>query len=148
VQVSKGPQQVVVPSVVGSSFESATSALQAKNFAVARGPDVDSNQPKGTVVNQSPAGGTLQNPGTTITLSVSKGPKTSTVPDVTTLTQRDAQTQLKASGFKVSIVTQDVSDPSQDGIVQTQDPPGGSQAPQGTTVTIAVGKFTGTTTPR
>ncbi|HEX6664756.1 MAG TPA: PASTA domain-containing protein, partial [Gaiellaceae bacterium] len=148
VQVSKGPQQVAVPSVVGSSFQSATSALQAKGFAVARGPDVDSNQPKDTVVSQSPAGGTLQNPGTTITLSLSKGPKTSTVPDVTTLTQRDAQTQLKASGFKVSIVTQDVSDPSQDGIVQTQDPPGGSQAPQGSIVTIAVGKFTGSTTPR
>ena len=145
-QVSKGPQQIAVPNVVGSSFETATSTLQAKGFAVARGPDVDSDQPKGTVVDQSPTGGTLQNPGTTITLRLSKGPKTSTVPDVTTLTQRDAQTQLRASGFKVSIVTQDVGDPSQDGIVQTQDPPGGSQAPQGSTVTIAVGKFSGTAT--
>jgi len=47
----------------------------------------------------------------------------------------------------VKIVSQPVTDQSQDGIVQTQDPPGGSQQPPGTIVTIAVGKFTGTPTP-
>jgi beta-lactam-binding protein with PASTA domain len=60
---------------------------------------------------------------------------------VTSLSQSDAQAQLKASGFKVKIVSQAVSDPTQDGIVQTQDPPGGTQAPPGSLVTIAVGKF-------
>jgi eukaryotic-like serine/threonine-protein kinase len=63
------------------------------------------------------------------------------VPDVTTLSQNDAQATLKASGFQVRIVSQPVTDPSQDGIVQTQDPPGGTQQPPGATVTIAVGKF-------
>ena len=69
------------------------------------------------------------------------------VPDVTTLSQNDAQAQLKASGFGVHIVTQPVTDPSQDGIVQTQDPPGGTQAAPGKVVTIAVGKFDAPTTP-
>ena len=54
---------------------------------------------------------------------------------------------LKASGFGVKIVSQPVTDESQDGIVQTQDPPGGSQQAPGMIVTIAVGKFTGTPTP-
>ena len=144
VQVSKGPQPVAVPDVTGSSFDSATSALQARGFAVARGPDVESDQPKNTVVAQSPAGGTLQAPGTTITLRLSKGPKTTAVPDVTTLSQSDAQAQLTAAGFRVRIVSQPVSDPTQDGIVQTQNPAGGSQAATGSTVTIAVGKFTAT----
>ena len=58
----------------------------------------------------------------------------------------DAQAQLRASGFRVRIVPQDVTDPNQEGIVQTQDPAGGTQAPPGSTVTIAVGRFTGTTT--
>ncbi|TML03255.1 MAG: PASTA domain-containing protein [Actinobacteria bacterium] len=80
-------------------------------------------------------------------LQVSKGPTTSTVPDVTSLSQSDAQAQLKASGFGVQIVSQPVTDPSQDGIVQTQDPPGGSKAPPGSTVTIAVGKFGETSPP-
>jgi serine/threonine-protein kinase len=142
-KVSKGPKPVIVPSVVGSTFESANSALLGAGFAVRR-KDVDDNAPKDSVIAQSPDAGTYQPPGTTVTLTVSRGPKTSTIPDVTSLSQADAVTQLKASGFRVKIVTQAVNDPGQDGIVQTQDPTG--QAPPGTVVTIAVGKFTATTT--
>jgi serine/threonine-protein kinase len=144
-KVSKGPQPVIVPSVIGSTFDSANSALLGRGFAVRR-KDVDSEQPANTVVAQSPDAGTYQPPGATITLSVSKGPTTSTVPDVTSLSQADAVAQLKASGFKVRIVSQPVTDSSQDGIVQTQDPAGSTKAPPGSTVTIAVGKFGGTTT--
>jgi beta-lactam-binding protein with PASTA domain len=142
-KVSNGPKPVIVPSVVGSTFESANSALLGAGFAVRR-KDVDNDAPKDTVVAQTPDAGTYQPPGTTITLTVSRGPKTSTVPDVTSLSQADAITQLRASGFKVKVVTQAVNDPNQDGIVQTQDPTG--QAPPGTVVTIAVGKYSGTTT--
>jgi eukaryotic-like serine/threonine-protein kinase len=142
-KVSKGPQPVIVPSVVGSNFDSANSALLGAGFAVKR-KDVENDAPKDTVIGQSPDAGTYQVPGSTITLTVSRGPKTSTVPDVTSLSQNDAIAQLRASGFRVKVVPQPVNDPNQDGIVQTQDPTG--QAPPGSTVTIAVGKFSGTTT--
>src|SRR5438445_4867902 len=145
-KVSKGPQPIGIPNVIGQSFESAQSTLLGKGFAVSR-MDVKSDQPKDTVIGISPGPGTLEPPNTNIRLTVSKGPTTSMVPDVTSLSQNDAQAQLKASGFKVRIVPQPVSDPSQDGIVQTQDPTGGTQAPPGSFVTIAVGKFGGTTTP-
>jgi serine/threonine-protein kinase len=144
--VSKGPTPVGVPNVVGSTYDTASSILQAKGFAVRR-TDVKSDQPKDTVIGMTPTAGTLQPPGAIINLTVSKGPTTSTVPDVTTLSQNDAQAQLKASGFGVHIVPQPVTDPSQDGIVQTQDPPGGTQAAPGKVVTIAVGKFGAPTTP-
>jgi eukaryotic-like serine/threonine-protein kinase len=144
-KVSNGPKPVAVPNEIGSTFATANSALLGAGFAVKR-KDVQSDQPKDTVVDQSPAGGTYQPPGATITLSVSKGPTTSTVPDVTSLSQGDAVNQLKASGFQVRIVSQPVTDSGQDGIVQTQDPTGGSKAPPNSTVTIAVGKFGGTTT--
>jgi serine/threonine-protein kinase len=144
--VSKGPTPVGVPNVVGSTYDTASSILQAKGFAVRR-TDVKSDQPKDTVIGMTPTAGTLQPPGAIINLTVSKGPSTSMVPDVTTLSQNDAQDQLKASGFGVHIVTQPVTDPSQDGIVQTQDPPGGTQAAPGKVVTIAVGKFGAPTTP-
>jgi eukaryotic-like serine/threonine-protein kinase len=144
-RVSNGPKPVIVPNVVGSTFDSANSSLLGSGFAVRR-KDVESDQPKDTVVAQSPDAGTYQPPGSTIVLSVSKGPTTSTVPDVTSISQNDAVAQLKASGFRVNIVSQPVTDPNQDGIVQTQDPAGGTKAPPGSTVTIAVGKFSGTTT--
>jgi eukaryotic-like serine/threonine-protein kinase len=146
VNVSKGPQPVAVPTVIGSTFETASSVLQGRGFAVARGPDVESDQPTGTVVSQSPNAGTFQAPGATITLRVSKGPTTTAVPDVTSLAQQDAVQQLRASGFRVAIVAQDVDDPTQDGIVQTQDPVGGKQAQPGSTVTISVGRFLQATT--
>src|SRR2546426_7892933 len=145
-RVSKGPTPIAVPNVIGSSFESAQSTLLGKGFAVSR-TDVKSDQPKDTVIGMSPGPGTFQPPNTNIKLTVSKGPTTSTVPDVTSLSQSDAQAQLKASGFKVRIVPQAVTDPSQDGIVQTQDPAGGTQAPPESFVTIAVGKFGAGTTP-
>jgi eukaryotic-like serine/threonine-protein kinase len=140
-KVSKGLQPVAVPDVRGSSFATASNQLQGLGFAVAR-KNVDSNQPKDTVVDQSPGPGTSVSPGSTITLSVSNGPKTSAVPDVTSQDQASAQQQLTASGFKVHIVTQPVTDSSQDGIVLSQDPTGGTQAPPGTVVTIVVGKLT------
>ncbi len=142
-RVSNGPKPVIVPNVVGSTFDSANSSLLGRGFGVRR-KDVDSEQPKDTVVAQSPDPGTYQPPGSTIILSVSKGPTTSTVPDVTSISQNDAVAQLRASGFRVNIVPQPVADPNQDGIVQTQDPAGGTKAPPGSTVTIAVGKFSGT----
>jgi len=144
-QVSNGPKPVIVPSVIGSTFDTANSRLLGAGFAVRR-KDVESDQPAGTIVAQSPDAGTYQPPGATISLSVSKGPTTSTVPDVTSLAQADALAQLRASGFKVHIVAQPVTDPDQDGIVQTQDPAGSAKAKPGSTVTIAVGKFEGSTT--
>src|SRR5204862_8139502 len=85
-EVSKGARPIAVPPVVGQSFESASGELTSAGFAVAR-KDVDSTQLQGIVVGQSPGPNSLQPRGSTITLSVSKGPKLSTVPDVTGLDQ-------------------------------------------------------------
>ena len=77
---------------------------------------------------------------------MSKGPKTSTVPDVTSQDQAAAESELQASGFHVRVEPQPTTDASKDGIVLSQTPTGGTQAPPGSTVTIVVGKVTGTTT--
>src|SRR6266511_203040 len=139
--VSKGVQPVGVPPVVGQPYDNAASTLEAAGFKVARR-NVPSNQPEGTVIAQAPSANALAPPGSTITLNVSKGPKTSTVPDVTSLDEAGARSPLEASGLKVNAPTEPPTDPGQDGFVLRQDPAGGTQAPAGTTVTIVVGKFT------
>jgi serine/threonine-protein kinase len=144
--VSKGPQPIAVPNVVGHTFATANSELQAAGFAVARH-NVESDQPAETVVSVNPSPGTYQPKGTTITVNVSKGPTTSTVPDVTSQDQASAVSQLRASGFRVHIVNQTTMNPDEDGIVLSQDPLGGTRAPQGTTITISVGKLGVSTTP-
>ena len=102
--------------------------------------DVESDQPADRVVDQSPSGSAPA--GSTIKLSVSKGPKTSSVPDVTSQDEQSARDTLTSAWFKVQVQNQDVTDPGLEGIVLDQSPGGGNQAPQGSTVRITVGRFT------
>jgi serine/threonine-protein kinase len=76
-----------------------------------------------------------------ITLQVSRGPQTSQVPDVTSLSEEDATAQLIQSGFEVQSVEEIVDTEDLDGRVLSQDPEGGTEADQGTTVVIVVGRF-------
>ena len=76
-----------------------------------------------------------------MTLSVSKGPKESAVPDVTSQDEATASATLEGAGFDVVVQDEETTDPSADGIVLSQDPPGGTKAAPGTTVTIFVGRL-------
>ena len=140
VNVSKGPRPVTVPNVIGSAFESAESQLQGIGFAVAR-EDVEDEAAAGIVVGQNPAAGSQQGKGSVVTLQVSEGPQRSQVPDVESQTEADARAQLQASGFEVQAVEEIVTQADLDGRVLSQDPPGGSDAEQGSTVVIVVGRF-------
>jgi serine/threonine-protein kinase len=142
INVSKGPVPVSVPNVVGQPIDTASSILQGLLFKVST-TFVDAPDPKNTVIAQSPGAGESAGKGSTVSLTVSNGPKTSTVPDVTSLDVGSAQQTLQDSGFKSRVTYQDVADPNSDGIVQDQSPPGGTQAKPGTTVTITVGRYTG-----
>ena len=140
INVSSGPKPVAVPSVVGQSYDSAAAQLQSAGFTVGR-VDVDSNQPAGQVVDQSPPGNSTASKGSSVTLSVSKGPTTVTVPDVALQTVADARATLRAAGFRVAVVRQDTEDESLDGVVMSQDPGGNSQADPKSVVTLTVGQF-------
>jgi beta-lactam-binding protein with PASTA domain/predicted Ser/Thr protein kinase len=140
INVSEGPKPVAVPPVVGVPYEQAAAELQGAGFAVARR-DVESNDPRGTVVQEDPPANSLAPKGATVTLYVSKGPTKSTVPDVASFSRADAIATLRNSGFKVMVETSDVSDPSLDGVVLFQTPAAGSSVDPGTTVTITVGQY-------
>jgi beta-lactam-binding protein with PASTA domain/predicted Ser/Thr protein kinase len=142
--VSKGPKPVAVPSLVGQPYENATSALQGAGFAVKK-QDVESDQPKGTVVASDPPAGTAVAPGSIVTLSVSKGPKSAAIPDVTSYSEADATATLQGAGFGVQVTKNPTTDPALDGVVISQTPAGGSQAKPGTKVTILVGSLQQTT---
>jgi serine/threonine-protein kinase len=140
INVSKGPKQVLLPSVVGLTYDAAAAQLNAAGFAVRR-VDVDSDQPADTVTKQTPAGGALQPEHVSVTLEVSKGPATLTVPDVINLDTATAQTTLQVGGFKVKVARTDTTDQTQDDHVISQTPAGSTQAKPNTVVTITVGRF-------
>jgi serine/threonine-protein kinase len=140
INVAKGPVPVAVPSVISQPIDQASSQLQALGFKVAT-TFVDSDQPANTVIDQAPPAGQSAGRGSVISLTVSKGPKTSTVPDVTSTDVGSAVSTIEASGFKAKIVHQPVTDPNLDGSVLSQSPEGGNQAKPGTTVTLNVGQL-------
>ena len=145
INVSKGPQPV--PCRASSAARSTRRPRRCRRPASTSAPTfVDSNQPANTVVSQSPGAGSSAAKGSTVSLTVSKGPKTTQVPDVTNLDVATATNNIQAANLKVRIVNVTVTDPSQDGIVQSQNPQGNTQAPVNSTVTINVGRFSGATT--
>jgi serine/threonine-protein kinase len=126
--------------VVGLDYSTALQQLQAAGFAVAR-TDVESTQPAGVVTAQVPSGSSTATKGSTVNLSVSNGPQTNPLPDVTGQTQADATATLKAAGFKVKVTKQDTDVETFDGIVISQDPVGNSQQDPNTLVTLFVGQY-------
>jgi beta-lactam-binding protein with PASTA domain/predicted Ser/Thr protein kinase len=133
--VSQGAQPAALPSVVGLPVAQAQQQLAAAGFTV----QIDSAQvfsdtvPAGQVAQQSPSGSTAPR-GSTVTLTLSKGPQLFPVPDVTGQKLSAAQAALEAAGFKVSVVTLNplVNDPT----VHDESPQGNSQKPKGTQITL------------
>jgi serine/threonine protein kinase len=138
INVSKGPTPITVPGVVGESISQATATLNQAGFKV-NPTYVDSDQPQNTVVAQTPAQNESAAKGSTISITVSKGPKSVAVPDVRTLDVGTATSQLQALNFKVKFTYQTVTDPNQDQIVLDQNPAPGKQVPPNSTVTLVVG---------
>jgi beta-lactam-binding protein with PASTA domain len=132
-----------VPDVKGQRQEAAQRTLNGAGFK-AGVVYVPSDDPQGTVVSQSPAGGLTRPTGTRIQLNVSLGPSPGTqkvVPEVVGLDPQTARARLSSAGFNVQTLSQKVSSRSQNGKVVDEQPAGGRRAPARSTVTIYVGRF-------
>ncbi|MGF4045953.1 Stk1 family PASTA domain-containing Ser/Thr kinase [Paenarthrobacter nitroguajacolicus] len=102
--VSKGPQPIPVPDVRGLTQDAAVKALQDAGLKAVIAPETvnDKTVPKGAVVSQVPATGTLVR-GEAVTLTVSKGPKLVKVPSFIGKQADEAEKELKRLGFKVEV---------------------------------------------
>jgi serine/threonine-protein kinase len=144
INVSRGAKPVTIPDVTGEPYANAQSALIGLGFTVSRVEVASDQQPAGVVVSSNPPQGTAAAQGSRVTLTVSKGPTTTQVPDVTNLTPADATSLLQAAGFTVATITQPVTDPSQDGVVISQDPRGNTTGQQGEVITLTIGQLQST----
>jgi len=146
--VSSGPAPVTVPPVVGATLAAAEQRLSAKGLEYSSS-EAESDRPVGEVLTQSPEAGTEVDPGSSVTLTVSSGPAdtNTTVPNVVGLTSEEAESDLTAAGFTVSIQDQTTGIEPQDGRVIDQNPSGGSTASEGTRIVIMVGVFSPDASP-
>jgi eukaryotic-like serine/threonine-protein kinase len=145
VNVAQGPKPVIVPKVIGEPIQQASADLHQLGFDV--NPSyVNSDQPANQVIDQDPKPGDSAAKHSTINVQVSNGPAPQPVPNVIGQQQDQATQTLQGDGFKVQTQPQDVTDPTQDGVVLSQDPQPNQSAPHGSTVTLTVGQFAGGTT--
>ena len=105
VTISKGPAPVKVPNVVGATLVDAKQALETAGFVVNDPPKTrfSTQAAWNTVIAQMPAGGKLQ-PGETISLVVSLGPKHFAAPDFRGLSRAGAQSLADQHGLQVTFV--------------------------------------------
>jgi eukaryotic-like serine/threonine-protein kinase len=133
--VSRGAAPVTVPDVEGKQENVAQITLQNDGFQVQVQQDTTSTEPSGTVVNQSPLGGTSASPGSKVTIYVSGG---TSVPSVVGVPASSAVTLLQNDGFKVNQVMTAGPAGTTPGNVWQQSPTANTPEPAGYTVTIYI----------
>jgi len=139
---------VTVPDVRGLKLLAARQAIR-KAGLITEFKRVPSEEPKGTVLGQSPKPDQTRKRNDHVFVTVSLGPKPSStagqpaVPDVTGEDEGTARADLDAAGFAVRTVDQSTNDPNETGIVVSQSPRPGAHVPARSQVTIYVSRYSG-----
>ncbi|MEV7044682.1 Stk1 family PASTA domain-containing Ser/Thr kinase [Amycolatopsis sp. NPDC051061] len=149
------PNTVAIPDVKGQSELAAKNTLREKGFnnfapnktVICGVPDASGNTPctndqVNQVISVTPDVGTPVATAAQITLTIGQPPGTAKVPDLKGLSQGDAEAKLKEVGLTLNPSVQEVDTDDQDqvGKVVNQTPQAGSDAQQGASVSISIGK--------
>ena len=155
INVSRGAKPVTVPDVTSQPFANAKSALNGQGFVVGRvghpvGPAAGDRRRRGSAGRDVGAGG-LEDHALRLEGAGHDPGARRDRPDARPPRRRSCT----GAGLTPAVIFDQVTDPSQDGIVQSTDPAPGSDAKSGEVVTIHVGQLqsgtpggtTTTTTP-
>src|ERR1700722_2848593 len=130
---------ISVPDVVGQTQSAATTAITGAALAVGTVTTESSNTvASGTVISQSPAGGTAVASGSAVNLIVSSGPAGATVPNVVGKTQAAATSAMNGGGLVLGTATTESSNTVPSGTVISQSPAGGTAVASGSAVNLIV----------
>lgn len=138
--MSAGPPKIPIPDVTGLDGAIAQRLIQAAGLAVSRVDSLQAPLPRGVVMVSRPPGGSMLTPGGGVTLIVSRGAATISVPDLLGLAQADARSRLELEGLRIGAVTRQRTDNAAPGTVVAQRPAAGTLAASGTIVDIVVAR--------
>ena len=136
--VSKGTETVTLEDFKGWTPDEVLAWLKDNGLLGAQKSGKSESVPDGQVYKQDPVAGSTVNKGDQITYWVSSGKPQATVPDLSGMTQADAQTALTDAKLTLGNVTTEPSTDVAAGQVIRQDPAAGTKAAQGTAVDIVV----------
>ncbi|HEX5761702.1 MAG TPA: Stk1 family PASTA domain-containing Ser/Thr kinase [Solirubrobacterales bacterium] len=134
--VSAGPGSAKVPSTAGESQEEAITALEDAGFQPLVRNTNSEEVEAGTVIKSTPSGGSTATRGSTVVLTVSKGPRMIKVPVLVGTQRSVAVQQIRSRGFSPNVEEEENS--ADAGEVIRQSPSAGSELPRGSAVTIVV----------
>jgi serine/threonine-protein kinase len=134
-----GGKRVEVPSVKGKTFGQAAQTLHARGLEVTPVNEVSDTVAPGRVISQDPAAGSKVKDGSTVTVKVSAGRGTATVPPVGGLSEGEAKDAITKAGFNPK-VTHEFSDTVGKGQVISQSPAPGTELTKGRQVNLVVSK--------
>lgn len=137
-------QTVILPALTGQTLDEATAALDSPAFHVTTVYLYDAEQPRGTVLRQTPAPGSVRKIAADgepveVRLTVSLGARRETVPDLRGKDGREARLLLESRGFSVVTKrrTSSFLGTPADRVIGT-DPVAGRELTAGDTVTLYV----------
>ena len=135
-----GGKMVTVPNVINYTQEDAETTLQNAGFEVEYGnPVTDETIEEGCVVDQTPDGNREAKEGSTVKLTLSKGPEPIEqveVPNLTDMTRAEAESALK--GIKLKCQVHEEANDAEKGKVFKQSRNTGEMVDEGTTIEIWV----------
>ena len=139
IEVTVASGQNEVPNVRGGAEEEAGQALSDKGFEVEVETVESDDDEVGEVLDQNPSGGSTEDVGSTVTISVGSGPDMVAVPDVPVgSSESQAASQLDSAGLALgSVSTTESVDVAEGGVV-AQDPPPDTEVEEGSSVNITL----------
>jgi serine/threonine-protein kinase len=132
------PTTDTVPTVVGVPLSTAQAEVQNAGLTPNIQYRTDDTHPSGQVINQNPLGGQRVDSGSTVTLTVSSGPGSGSVPSLQGLPLRQAEAMLRSVKLKTGRIVSETSNQFPAGQVAGSDPQAGQTVPIGTAVTLFV----------
>lgn len=136
--VSRGPRPIPVPDVTGYQQELAVRLIQAAGLSVARIDTTIAPQERGVVVNTRPPAGQSREPGDGITLFVSVGTPSISVPDLAGLRLDEARQVLEELGLVLGSTRSRRTSVADSGIIIEQNPAAGTLSAPGGVVNVTI----------
>ncbi|MGL4178547.1 MAG: Stk1 family PASTA domain-containing Ser/Thr kinase [Dermatophilaceae bacterium] len=133
------PVKVAVPDVVDSPQQTAEARLRSAGLQVRVVTEASDTVPEADVIRQDPEARAEVSRGVTVTITVSTGPSSVTVPDLKGRTADEARQQLSDLGLQLGEV-EEVNDPvTERGVIIDSNPGSGTAVAAGTSVNVRVG---------
>ena len=104
--VSKGPQPVEIPSVIGKSYEKAAASLEAAGFVPIQVEAYSNDVENGKVISTDPSGGSVIGKGSEVRVYVSIGPEFEEVkmPDLRGVDLSEAEQKLASLNLRWRVI--------------------------------------------